>query len=542
MSKEIVFNQEAREKIKSGIDKVANIVGVTLDPRGRNVLIRKSWGTAEPTKDGVTVARELSFKDHFEDVGARLCTQAASKTNDSVGDATTTSTILTQSIIAEGFKYVNSGVNPVSLKNGIDFAVSHVVDYINSQHKKINHENLWAIQQVATISANNSEIGKIVADAFHSAGADGVVTFEESKGRDTVIETTEGFQVDRGYISPYFITNGEKMTCEYEDCLILFWDKRITTMQELIPVLKSVAVAKKPLLIVADDVELDPLSLLVENKLKGNVQVVAIKCPGFGERKRNLMEDMALLTGGTYYTEEMGKKLDNISVADLGTAKKITVSKDSTTIIGGGGDKEKISEHVKNLKKMALESDSKTDLEKYAERVAKLSGSVAIIKIGASIDSEMRDKKYRYEDAISATKAALGEQGVIAGGGTVLFGARKHLTKLMKKTMDPDLRLGISIVEKSLSAPLMKILENAGFDVELVNKIVGAVSNGKGYDGRTGKVIPDMYEAGIIDPTKAVVEAVYNASAVASIFLSTEAIIVDEPSEEKNSNPYMQGY
>lgn len=538
-SKEIIYNEDARQRMRAGIDKVANAVKVTLGPRGRNVVMRKNWGAPNVTKDGVTVAKEIVLEDHFEDVGAQLCKQVASRTDDIVGDGTTTATVLTQAMVAEGMKYIATGANAVSVKRGIEKAASKVSEFVETQKKKISYDNFEEIKHVATISGNDPEVGKIVAEAFTKVGANGVVTFEEAKSTETTLTVTEGFEFDRGYCSPYFVTDPNKMKCEYEDCLILFWDKRLTNPNEMVPLLNAVAGTAKPLLIVADDVEAEALSLLALNLYKGIIKVVAVKAPGFGERKKNLLSDMALLTGGTFFSEELGKKLEKVSVTELGQAKRIIVTKDSTTIIGGAGDKDKVAEHIETLKKQVQEVESSWDKEKLIERVAKLCGSVAIIRVGAAIESEMKEKKYRYEDAISAAKAAL-EQGVVPGGGITLYKARKALSKL--KTEDADEAFGVSIVIKALEVPMTTILHNAGFSMDVKNKIFSAVDKNKGYDGRNGKVIPDMIKAGIVDPAKVVKSAIEGSASVAGLFLTSEAVIIDTPTEKgANSapaNPY----
>lgn len=540
MSKDIIYNEEARKKMCAGINKVANAVKVTLGPRGRNVVLRKSWGGPDVTKDGVTVAKEITLKDQFEDVGAQLCKQVASRTNDVVGDGTTTATVLAQAMVAEGMKYIATGANAVSVKRGIDRAAEAVANYIEEQKKVISYDQYDEIKHVATISGNDPVVGALVADAFTKVGANGVVTFEEGRSTQTTLDVVEGFQFDRGYISPHFVTDPTKMKTEFEDCLVLFWDQRMVNANELVPILNVIANANKPLLIVADDVEAEALALLVINNLKGNIRVVAVKSPGFGDRKKALMSDMALLTKGKYFSEELGSKLEKVLATELGTAKRVIVTKDSTTIIGGGGSKEDVANHITDLKNQIKESESAYDTEKLVERIAKLSGAVAIIRIGAAVDSEMKEKKYRFEDAISATKAAL-EQGVVSGGGIIFYKAKNAIKKL--KTTDPDEAFGFSIVHNSLEVPMRTILENAGFGMEIKNKVFAAVERGKGYDGRTGKVLLDMFKAGIIDPVKVSKSAIESAAAVAGIFLTSEAVIIDTPTEEKSvPNPYAGMY
>jgi len=537
MSKEIVYNDEARQRMRVGIDKVADAVRVTLGPRGRNVILDKKYYT-DVTKDGVTVAKEITLKDPFENVGAQLCKQVAMKTNDVVGDGTTTATVLAQAMVAEGMRYISTGANAVSVKRGIDRATESVTNFVEGQKRFIDYSNQADIQNVASIAGNDEQIGKVVAEAFSTVGQNGVVTFEEGKTTDTVLDIVEGFQFDRGYIAPHFVTDPNKMKVEMENPLILFWDKRLTGPNEMIPILNAVAGANKSLLIIADEVEAEALATLVLNKLKGNISVAAVRAPGFGARKKDLMADMALLTGGTFFDEVMGKKLESVSVTELGAANRVIITKDSTTIIGGKGDKEKIEEHIASLKEQAGNSDSNWDIEKLSERIAKLSGSVAMIRVGAAIEAEMKEKKYRYEDAISATKAAL-EQGIVSGGGITLYRARKGLNKL--KSNDPDELFGISIVKKGLEVPISAILENAGFPTDTKNKIFAAVDRGKGYDGRSGKVIADMFKTGIVDPAKVVKSTIESAAAVAGLFLISEAVIIDTPEETPTANPGMGG-
>lgn len=535
MSKDIVYREDARNKMRDGINKVADAVKVTLGPRGRNVVISKKYGAPEITKDGVTVAKEISLKDKFEDVGAQLCKQVASKTNDVVGDGTTTATVLAQAIVAEGMKYIATGANAVSVKRGIDKATAKVTEYITSVTKQISSAD--ELKHIAIISGNDEELGSLVAEAWNAVGKDGSVTFEPSKKSTSEVQVVDGFQIESGYLSPYFVTDTSKMKVEYDDCLILLWDRRITNPNDLVPILNAIAAAKKPLLIIADDVEAEALAVLALNKMNGVINAVAIKAPGFGERKANLMEDIALLTGGTYFTEQMGKKLESVSITSLGVAKKITVTKDATIIREGAGDKAKIEAHREALKTQFEEAASDWDREKIGERVAKLSEAVAVIKIGATTESELREKLYRYEDANHSAKAAL-EQGIVDGGGITLYRAKKAIEKL--KDADPDAQFGIQIVQKILEVPMKTILENAGFSTEIQNKIFTAVGKGKGYDGRTGSVLSSMFDAGIIDPAKVVKSTIETSASIAGLFLTSEAVIVDEPEDTKQpmSNPY----
>ncbi len=534
--KEIIYSDRARNEMKAGLDTVANAVKVTLGPRGRNVAIKKPWGGPVVTKDGVTVAREITLSNPFEDLGAQLCKQVASRTNDVAGDGTTTATILAQAMVSEGMRYIANGGNAVAVKRGIDKAVAEVVAYLMTEKKIIKHSDKAEVEFVATISGNDSEVGKTVADAFIKVGENGVVTFEEGKGTTTTLEVVEGLSIDRGYIAPHFITDPGKNKVEYNDPLILFWDKRITSANELIPLLNSVAGIDKPFLIIADDVEGEALGTLVLNKMNGVLKVVAVKAPGFGERRKSLMQDMALVTGGTFFSEEMGTKLETVSITKLGKAKKIIVTKDETTIIDGAGNKEELAKHVSNLKAQIEEVDSKYDKEKISERIAKLSGGVSIIRVGAASDAEMNEKKFRFEDAISATKAAL-EQGIIIGGGVPLMKASLMLDKLASDDLDE--KAGIDIVKRALSVPIMTIASNAGFSGEVVAEKIKESKKGIGFNAKTGQYV-DMMKAGIVDPVKVTKSAIENAASIAGIFLTTEALIVDAPKEEKTapSNPY----
>jgi chaperonin GroEL len=543
MSKEIVYNSEARQKVRAGIDKVANAVKVTLGPRGRNVVIKKSWGGPDVTKDGVTVAKEITLKDNFEDVGAQLCKQVATRSNDMVGDGTTTTTVLLQSLVENGEKLITLGVNPVAVKAGMDMAGEMVAADLTKMTKKVSYNDFKTIAAIAAISANNDkEVGDMVAQAFTTVGANGIVTFEDSRTTETTLTITEGFQFDRGFIAPHFVTDVGKMKCEYEDCLVLLWDKRLTNPNEMVSLLNVVAQTQKPLLIVADDVEAEALATLILNKVNGVLKVVAVKCPGFGERKKNLMSDLALLTGGTYFAEELGKRLEKVSITELGTAKKIIVTKDSTIVVGGAGSKEKIEEHLENLKTQVASADSNYDKEKITERIAKLSASVAVIKVGAPTEAVLKQKKYRFEDSISATKSAL-EIGYLPGGGVPYFNLKKKLDKATKsakfrKQYDSDFLSGMELVSLALEVPLKTILNNAGFDEATKSRIFLAVDKGKGFDGKTGKIVTDMVKEGIIDAANAPKVALESAISVAGVFLTSEAVITEEPTEDKGTPNY----
>lgn len=534
MSKEILYSEDARNRMKNGLDKVANAVKVTLGPRGRNVVLKKSYGTPDVTKDGVTVAREITLKDPYEDAGAQLCREAAI-TADGVGDGTTTATILAQAMVTEGLKYSSSSMNAIEIKKGIDRATDYISNLIKKSSEKVDVTDLEALKNIATISGNDTEIGDIVGSAFHQVGENGIVTYEEAKSTKTQIEVTKGFHFDRGYMAPHFITDIKKMACELDDALVLLWDKRITNPHDLVPLLNSVVKASKSLVIISDEIEGEALATLVLNKMNGTLKVVAVRAPGYGERKANIMEDMAIFTGGIYFSEHMGKSLDKVSITDLGSVKKVIVDKDTCTLVGGAGEKEKLDEHVDNLKSQLKESDSQYDREKLSERIGKLLGSVAIIKIGSKIESELKEKKYRYQDAISATKAAI-EEGILPGGGTVLYRIHANSAKIQKELNCESTAeaAGVHIVLDSLQKPINTILQNGGFQESHRIKILQAVEKGKGYDGRTGEIIASMKTRGIIDPVRVVRSSLESASAVVGIFLTTEAIVIDAP-EESNT-------
>lgn len=532
-NKVILCGTDARLKIKNGIDRVANVVKSTLGPKGKTIILRKEWGPPIVTRDGVTVAREITLKDPLEDVGAQLCKQVASKTNETAGDGTTTATILAQALVEESLKSTAVGANSNMIKKGIDLGVDAVCDFLEKEKRILSYDDYSELEFIGTISGNDKEVGENVAHAFTSVGPDGVVTFEETKLGKTKVEITEGFEYDRGYLSPHFANDPTKNTAEYEDCLVFLWEKSITNHMELVPLMNILAQAQKPVLIVTDDLSGDAFGMVLLNYLKGVVKVVAVKAPGFGERRKNLMSDMALLTGGTFFAEELGKKLEAVSLTELGTAKKVIVSKDRCIILGGQGDKVKIDERIENLKKLNDELTDPSDIEKTTERIAKLSGCAALIKIGAPLESEVMEKKYRYEDAINAVKAAL-EEGIIPGGGVPLYLASERvLPKLIKTETDADVKRGLEIVQMAIKVPLMTILSNTGLSGDDVFAVTKKILKGGGYDGKTGEFVKDMFSRGITDPVKVTKSALINAGAIVGIFLNTEGIITDEIEEKK---------
>ncbi|MBC5773468.1 chaperonin GroEL [Pontibacter sp. KCTC 32443] len=527
MAKNITFDAEARHKIKSGVDKLANAVKVTLGPKGRNVIIDKKFGAPTITKDGVSVAKEIELKDAIENMGAQLVKEVASKTADQAGDGTTTATVLAQAIYTAGIKNVAAGANPMDLKRGVDKAVHAVVENLRAQSKKI--ENSSEIAQVGTISANNdAEIGKMIADAMDKVGKDGVITVEEAKGTETEVKTVEGMQFDRGYLSPYFVTNAEKMEAEFDNPFILIYDKKVSTMKELLPVLEQVVQTGRGLVIVAEDVDGEALATLVVNKLRGSLKIAAVKAPGFGDRRKAMLEDIAILTGGTVISEERGYKLENATLDYLGKAEKVIIDKDNTTIVNGGGQKDDIVARVNQIKAQMETTTSDYDKEKLQERLAKLSGGVAILYIGASTEVEMKEKKDRVDDALHATRAAV-EEGIVAGGGVALIRALDALNNI--DVYNADEQTGVQIIKTALEAPLRTIVSNAGGEGSVV---VQAVREGKadfGYNARDDKY-ENMFAAGIIDPTKVTRLALENAASIAGLLLTTDCVVSEEPAEE----------
>ena len=536
MSKLIYFDQKARESLKKGVDTLANAVKVTLGPKGRNVIIDKKFGAPAVTKDGVTVAKEIELKDPVENMGAQLVKEVASKTADTAGDGTTTATVLAQSIYTHGIKNVTAGANPMDLKRGIDKAVLAVVENLKKQSKTIDTSK--EIEQVATISANNdSAIGKMIADAMEKVGKDGVITVEEAKGTETEVKTVEGMQFDRGYLSPYFVTNTEKMEAELENPYILIYDKKISSMKELLPILEPVAQTGKPLLIISEDVEGEALATLVVNKIRGALKVAAVKAPGFGDRRKAMLEDIAILTGGTVISEERGYKLENATLDYLGTADKINIDKDNTTIVNGAGKPDHIKARVNEIKAQIEKTTSDYDKEKLQERLAKLSGGVAILYIGAATEVEMKEKKDRVDDALHATRAAVRE-GVVAGGGIALLRAIDSLDSV--KTHNEDEAIGVNIIRLALESPLRTIVQNAGAEGSVV---INKVREGKGDYGYNAR--EDIYEnliaAGVIDPTMVTRMALENAASISSLLLTTECVIADDPEDKESGMPPMGG-
>lgn len=532
MSKEIKFEIEAREMLKSGVDKLANAVKVTLGPKGRNVVIEKKFGAPQITKDGVSVAKEIDLKDAYENIGAQMVKEVASKTGDDAGDGTTTATVLAQSIITVGLKNVAAGANPMDLKRGIDKAVAKVVDSISTQAQTIG-DDYAKIESVAKVAANNDEtIGKLIAEAMQKVHKEGVITIEESKGTDTYVDVVEGMQFDRGYISPYFITDAEKMAAELENPFILIYDKKISTMKDLLPILEASAQTGRPLMIISEDVDGEALATLVVNRLRGSLKVCAVKAPGFGDRRKEMLEDIAILTGGTVITEEKGMKLEQATLDLLGQSEKITVDKEVTTIVNGAGASDGISARVHQIKKQIETTTSDYDKEKLQERLAKLAGGVAVIYVGATSEVEMKEKKDRVDDALSATRAAV-EEGIVPGGGVAYVRAIEALNSL--KGENDDEQTGIEIIKRAIEEPLRQIVANAGKEGAV---IVQKIKEGKGdfgYNARTD-VFQNLYEAGVIDPAKVTRVALENAASIAGMFLTTEAVIVEEK-EDKPSMP-----
>ena len=540
MAKEIKFDIEARDLLKNGVDKLANAVKVTLGPKGRNVVIEKKFGAPQITKDGVTVAKEVELEDHFENTGAQLVKSVASKTGDDAGDGTTTATILAQAIVNEGLKNVTAGANPMDLKRGIDKAVNVVVDYIRETAEQVD-DNYDKIEQVAAVSANNDlEIGKLLADAMRKVSKDGVITIEESKSRETSIGIVEGMQFDRGYLSGYFVTDTDKMEAVMENPYILIYDKKISNLKDFLPILQPAAESGRPLLVIAEDVDSEALTTLVVNRLRGGLKICAVKAPGFGDRRKAMLEDIAVLTGGLVISEEKGLKLEQATLEMMGTCDKVVVSKDNTTIVNGAGDKQNIADRVAQIKNEIANTTSSYDKEKLQERLAKLSGGVAVLYVGANSEVEMKEKKDRVDDALCATRAAL-EEGVVAGGSTTYIRALDALKGL--KGDNADEQTGINIVERAIEEPLRQIVINAGGEGAVVVQKVREGKGDFGYNARTD-AFEDMRKAGIIDPAKVARVALENAASIAGMFLTTECLIVDKPSETPAmpmGNPGMGG-
>jgi chaperonin GroEL len=539
MAKEIKFNIEARDALKKGVDQLANAVKVTLGPKGRNVVIDKKFGAPQITKDGVTVAKEIELTNKVENLGAQMVKEVASKTNDDAGDGTTTATVLAQSLVTVGLKNVTAGANPMDLKRGIDKAVIKVIENLKSQSKEVG-DDYKKIEQVGCISANNdTEIGSLIAEAMSKVKKEGVITVEESKSSDTTVEVVEGMQFDRGYISPYFVTDTEKMECVLETPNILIFDKKISTMKDLLPILEQSLQTGKPLLIIAEDVDGEALATLVVNKLRGSLRVAAVKAPGFGDRRKEMLEDIAILTGGTVISEEKGLKLEGATLEMLGKAEKITINKDNSTIVNGAGDKKLIDARIAQIRAQIDNTTSDYDREKLQERLAKLAGGVAVLYIGAATEVEMKEKKDRVNDALSATRAAV-EEGIIPGGGVAYIRAVSALDGL--KGVNDDETTGIAIVRRALEEPLRQIAENAGQDGAVVAQKVKEGKGDYGYNARTD-VYENMMGAGVIDPTKVARVALENAASIAGMFLTTECVLVEKEDEKAASmpNPGMGG-
>jgi chaperonin GroEL len=532
-SKEIKYSSDAREKILAGVNTLANAVKITLGPKGRNVLIEKSWGSPKTTKDGVTVAKEIELEDKFENMGAQMVKEVASKTSDVAGDGTTTATILAQAIYREGSKLLASGANPMAIKRGIDKAVEIVVNELKKLSKPTKEKT--EIAQVGTISANNdSSIGNVIAEAMEKVGKEGVITVEEAKSMETTLEIVEGMQFDRGYLSPYFVTNPEKMEINFEEPYILLQEKKISIMKDLVPILEQVAKMGRPLVIISEDVESEALATLVVNKLRGTLKCAAVKAPGFGDRRKAMLEDIAILTGGQVITEDLGIKLENMTLNDLGTAKRISIDKDNTTIVDGGGSRKALEGRVKQIRTQIDDTTSDYDREKLQERLAKLIGGVAVINVGAATETEMKEKKDRVEDALNATRAAV-EEGIVPGGGVAFIRAMKALEKTK---LPGEEQLGINLIKRALEEPVRQIANNAGFEGSVV---VQEVINGKdayGFNAETGQY-EDLIKSGVIDPTKVTRFALQNAASVAGLLMTTEAMVAEKPEKKKPAMPPM---
>ena len=527
MAKEIKFNIKAREELKNGVDALADAVKVTLGPKGRNVIIEKKFGAPHITKDGVTVAREIELEDPFQNMGAQLVKEVASKTGDQAGDGTTTATVLAQAIVNVGLKNVAAGANPMDLKRGIDKAVSAVVEGIKAQSQEVDND-FKKIENVARVSANNDEeIGKLIAEAMEKVSKDGVITVEEAKGTDTTVDVVEGMQFDRGYISPYFVTNSEKMECEMDSPYILLYDKKISNLKDMLPILEAVAQSGRPLLIIAEDVDSEALATLVVNRLRGSLKICAVKAPGFGDRRKEMLEDIAILTGGTVISEVKGMQLAQATINDLGTAEKVTVNKDNTTIVNGAGSKEAIAQRVAQIKAQIETSTSNYDKEKLQERLAKLSGGVAVLYIGAPSEVEMKEKKDRVDDALSATRAAIAE-GIVPGGGVAYIRTLSKLDEL--KGENDDETTGIAIIRRAIEEPMRQIMENAGVEGAVILQKVKDGKGDFGFNARTD-TFENFFETGVIDPAKVTRVALENAASIAGMFLTTECVIADKKEE-----------
>ena len=534
-AKEILYTEQARQALERGVDTIANAVKVTLGPRGRNVVLEKKFGSPTVINDGVTIAKEIELEDRFENMGAQLVREVASKTNDVAGDGTTTATVLAQAIVREGLRNVAAGANPMLLKKGIDRAVEAAVEEIRKIATPV--ETRDEIANVATISANDPKIGELIADAMEKVGKDGVITVEESKGTETTLELVEGMQFDKGYISPYFVTDPERMEAVLEEPFILLYEKKISAVQDLIPILEQTARMGRPLLIIAEDVEGEALATLVVNKLRGVLNVAAVKAPGFGERRKAIMEDIAILTGGKFITEDLGIKLENVDISMLGRAKKVIVAKEETTIVEGAGSRDAVMGRINQIKKQIEETESNYDREKLQERLAKLAGGVAVIKVGAATETELKEKKHRFEDALSATRAAV-EEGIVPGGGVTYLNIIPALDGIGET---PDEQHGAAIVRRALEEPLRQIAENAGLEGSVVVERVKNMEKGHGLNALTGEYV-DMVKAGIVDPVKVTRSALQNAASIAGMLLTTEALVVEKPEKKESKTPSPPDY
>jgi chaperonin GroEL len=527
-AKQLEYGEEARRRILSGVSKLSRAVKCTLGPKGRNVVLDKKWGAPTVTKDGVSVAKEIELEDKYENMGAQMVKEVASKTSDVAGDGTTTATVLAEAIFREGLRNVTAGANPMALKRGIDKAVEAVVEHLKKQSKQVrNDKNV--IKNVATISANSdAEIGEIIADAMEKVGNDGTITVEEAKSIETTLEVVEGMQFDKGYLSPYFVTDTETMECVLEDCYILIHEKKISSLKDLLPLLEQIAKSGKPLLVIAEDVEGEALATLVVNKIRGTIQACAVKAPGFGDRRKAMLEDIAILTGGLCITEDLGRSLESVTLSDLGRAKRVVVDKDTTTIVEGAGDSEDIKGRINLIRKQIEETTSDYDREKLQERLAKLAGGVAVIRVGAATEIEMKEKKARVEDALHATRAAV-EEGIVPGGGVALLRAQEAIDAL---SLEGDEAIGAQIVRRALEEPLRQLAANAGDEGATVVQNVRAKKGSVGYNAETGEY-EDLLKAGVIDPTKVTRSALQNAASIAGLLLTTEVLIAEKPEPEK---------
>ena len=528
-AKTLLFDEEARRALERGVNAVANAVKVTLGPKGRNVVLDKKWGSPTITKDGVTVAKEIELEDSYENMGAQLVKEVASKTNDVAGDGTTTATVLAQAIVNEGLRYVAAGGNPIALRRGIEIAVEAAVAELKT--RKIEVTDRQSIAQVASISGNDTEIGGIIADALDKVGKDGVITVEESKGTTTTLDVVEGLQFDKGFISPYFVTDAERQEASLDSPLILIHEKKISSAQDLIPLLEKVSQARRPLLIIAEDVDGEALATLVVNKLRGILNVVAVKAPGFGDRRKAMLEDIAVLTHGRFITEDLGIKLDSVTVEDLGSAKKVNITKEDTVIVEGAGSSEDVKGRIEQIRRQIENTDSSYDKEKLQERLAKLSGGVAVIQVGAATETELKEKKHRFEDALSATRAAV-EEGIVAGGGATLVSLIPGLKDLGDT---PDEKVGVAIVRRALEEPLRQIASNAGMEGSVVVEKVKNLPQGMGLNALTEEYV-DLVQAGIVDPVKVTRSALQNASSIAGMILSTNSLVVEKQDRKKSGS------